>query len=94
MPLFGGIDPGDLAKRRPDRAPRPRSCDPDDPDFQPPPSGNPDHATRRCARRDFLYVEYNDGEREFYDLRTDPFELHNLAPTMTLLQLFQLHQSC
>ena len=20
----------------------------------------------------FLYVEYNDGEREFYDLRTDP----------------------
>ena len=41
---------------------------------------------------DFLYVEYHDGEREFYDLRTDPFELHNLAPTMTLVQLDQLQQ--
>ena len=27
----------------------------------------------------FLYVEYADGEREFYDLRRDPFELHNIA---------------
>ena len=30
----------------------------------------------------FLYVEYDDGEREFYDLRTDPFELHNIADTL------------
>lgn len=26
-----------------------------------------------------LYVEYVTGEREYYDLRTDPFELHNIA---------------
>ena len=33
--------------------------------------------------RQFLYVEYPDGEREFYDLRTDPFELHNVAGQLT-----------
>ncbi|HXE99688.1 MAG TPA: sulfatase [Solirubrobacterales bacterium] len=27
----------------------------------------------------FAYVEYRDGERELYDLNTDPYELHNLA---------------
>jgi N-acetylglucosamine-6-sulfatase len=26
-----------------------------------------------------VYVEYRDGERELYDLNTDPYELHNLA---------------
>jgi N-acetylglucosamine-6-sulfatase len=27
----------------------------------------------------FVYVEYRDGERELYDLNSDPYELHNLA---------------
>jgi hypothetical protein len=36
---------------------------------------------------DLLYVAYNDGEREFYDLRTDPYELHNLAGRLTSSQL-------
>ncbi|MGB8648671.1 MAG: sulfatase [Anaerolineae bacterium] len=31
--------------------------------------------------RDFTYVEYSTGERELYDLRSDPNELHNLAGT-------------
>ena len=39
----------------------------------------------------FLYVEYADGEREFYDLRTDPFELHNIADRLTRRQLSRLH---
>jgi len=26
-----------------------------------------------------LYVEYDSGDREFYDLRVDPYELNNLA---------------
>jgi N-acetylglucosamine-6-sulfatase len=39
----------------------------------------------------FLYVEYADGEREFYDLRTDPFELHNLAAQLPRSQLALLH---
>jgi N-acetylglucosamine-6-sulfatase len=39
----------------------------------------------------FLYVEYSDGEREFYDVRTDPFELHNIAGLLTRTQLGLLH---
>ena len=27
----------------------------------------------------YLYVEYATGERELYDLRTDPYELHNIV---------------
>ena len=38
------------------------------------PSGSP--TTYEAMRTDsFLYVEYADGEREFYEVRTDPFEL-------------------
>jgi arylsulfatase A-like enzyme len=39
----------------------------------------------------FLYVEYSDGEREFYDRRTDPFELHNIAASLTPIQQGLLH---
>jgi N-acetylglucosamine-6-sulfatase len=61
-----------------------------DPDYQPPTSGNP---TSYEAMRtpDFLYVEYFDGELEYYDLHTDPFELNNLAPLLGQPQLAQLH---
>ena len=48
-------------------------------------------ATRRCGPHSFLYVEYTDGEREFYDLRTDPFELHNIAPFTAPAVMHQLH---
>ncbi len=36
-----------------------------------------------CGLRstDYLYVRYATGEREIYDLRTDPYELNNLAGT-------------
>ena len=90
LPLFGGSTPTTWrnAALIEHHGPDLRT---DDPDFQPPPSGNP-NSYEAMRTPDFLYVEYKDGEREFYDLRTDPFELHNLAPTMTLLQLFQLHQ--
>jgi arylsulfatase A-like enzyme len=90
VPLLGGVTPATWrnAALVEHRGPDLRT---DDPDFQPPPSGNP-NSYEAMRTPDFLYVEYKDGEREFYDLRTDPFELHNLAPTMTLLQLFQLHQ--
>jgi N-acetylglucosamine-6-sulfatase len=39
----------------------------------------------------YLYVEYADGEREFYDLENDPYELHNLAPDLSASQLATLH---
>ncbi len=45
-----------------------------DPDFQQPPTGNPE--TYEAMRTpQFLYVEYRDGERDYYDLVTDPLEL-------------------
>ena len=61
-----------------------------DPDFQQSPSGSPTTYEAMRTNR-FLYVEYADGEREFYDLRSDPFELHNLARRLTSRELTQLH---
>jgi N-acetylglucosamine-6-sulfatase len=61
-----------------------------DPDYQQPASGSP--TTYEAMRTgSFLYVEYADGEREFYNLRTDPFELHNIAAALAPHQLTRLH---
>jgi len=50
---------------------------PEDPDFPARGSGNP--PTYEALRtEDSLYVEYADGQREFYDRRVDPEELDNL----------------
>jgi arylsulfatase A-like enzyme len=38
-------------------------------------------AFQALRTKDYLYVEYADGEREFYDLRTDPYQLQNIAST-------------
>jgi arylsulfatase A-like enzyme len=47
-----------------------------DPDLPRPGSGNP--ATYEALRtKDALYVEYHNGEREYYSLARDPNELHN-----------------
>jgi arylsulfatase A-like enzyme len=63
---------------------------PANPDRQSGLSGNPiSYEAMRTPR--FLYVEYRDGEREFYDLRNDPFELHNLAAGLIPSQLARLH---
>ena len=37
------------------------------------------HEYAAIRTRRFTYVEYDDGERELYDLRRDPYELRNLA---------------
>ena len=63
---------------------------PSDPDFQRSASGNPT-SYEAMRTRGFLYVEYSDGEVEIYNLVNDPFELHNLAGGLTLLQLEELH---
>ena len=42
----------------------------------------------------YLYVEYADGELEFYDLRRDPFELHNIASSLNPQQLTSSTPSC
>ncbi len=54
---------------------------PSDPDYPIPLSGNPpSYEAIRTPR--YLYAEYVDGEHEFHDLRTDPWELHNTYATM------------
>jgi N-acetylglucosamine-6-sulfatase len=62
-----------------------------DPDYQQPASGNP-RTYRAIRTRVFLYVEYDDGEREFYDLRSDPYELRNVAGDLSPAQLAVLHR--
>ncbi|HUO69606.1 MAG TPA: sulfatase [Solirubrobacteraceae bacterium] len=54
-----------------------------DPDFQQTASGSPRTYEAMRTKR-FVYVVYNDGEREFYDLTRNPFELHNLAGRLSL----------
>jgi len=64
--------------------------DPNDPDEQNRSSGNPpSYEAMRTPR--FLYVEYKDGEREFYDLQSDPYELDNLAASLSENDLAMLH---
>jgi N-acetylglucosamine-6-sulfatase len=61
-----------------------------DPDYQQPASGSP-RTYEAMRTKTFLYVEYDDGEREFYDLRTDPDELHNIVDSLTPFDRALLH---
>lgn len=64
--------------------------DPNDPDSTEPAAGDPPSyvAIRRAAA---MYVEYDTGEDDYYDLTTDPYELHNVAAGLTPARLAQLH---
>jgi len=63
-----------------------------DPDLPEPRSGNPP-SYEALRTRDALYVEYRDTRNEigFYDLRTDPFELHNIAHSQAAAVLRSWH---
>ena len=62
-----------------------------DPDQQQPTSGNPpSYEALRTA--DMLYVEYADGEHEFYDLRSDPNEMDNIYSGLDYGSRQVLHQ--
>ena len=69
---------------------------PSDPDLQNARGADPPgYAAVRTA--DSLYVRYEDGEQEYYDLTTDPFELHNRAPDgvpQRLVRMLDALQSC
>ncbi|HEY7484130.1 MAG TPA: sulfatase [Streptosporangiaceae bacterium] len=52
------------------------NLDPSDPDHQGKNSGNPP-SYEAVRTRDAVYVEYADGEREYYDIGHDPYELTN-----------------
>jgi N-acetylglucosamine-6-sulfatase len=65
---------------------------PTDPDLPPRGAGNPtSYEALRTSTS--LYVEYVTGEREYYNLRTDPFELHNLAAHLAPAHARQLHRT-
>ncbi len=69
-----------------------RVLDAGDPDLPSEGSGNPpSYEAIRTPRS--LYVEYVTGEREYYDLRQDPFELHNLAARLTRGHERRLHRT-
>ncbi len=69
-----------------------RVVDPSDPDVPTQGSGNPPSYEAIRTRRS-LYVEYDTGEREFYNLSRDPFELHNLAGELPRGRARRLHRT-
>ncbi len=63
-----------------------------DPDAQPTSSGNPPSYEAMREAND-IYVEYKNGDREYYDLTTDPFELDNTYGDLGPLERARLHQT-
>lgn len=62
--------------------PEVRGQDPGDPDAQTESSGvPPSYDAIRTAS--YTYVHYRDGDREYYDRTRDPYEIHNLAGTLS-----------
>jgi N-acetylglucosamine-6-sulfatase len=63
-----------------------------DPDAQPPSSGNP--STYEAMRTNgAVYVEYLNGDREYYDLTKDPYELRNVYGDLSGAQRADLHRT-
>jgi N-acetylglucosamine-6-sulfatase len=69
-----------------------RVLDRQDPDLPVRGSGNPP-SYEALRSPGSLYVEYVTGEREFYDLRRDPFELDNGAARLAPRRLRALHRA-
>ena len=64
--------------------------DPTDPDYQAKDAGNP--PSYEAIRLDnSVYVEYADGEREYYDVATDPYELRNVYADLSPQRRAVLH---
>jgi N-acetylglucosamine-6-sulfatase len=69
-----------------------RVMDVGDPDLPTQGSGNPpSYEAIRTPRS--LYVEYETGEREYYDSRRDPFELRNIAASLSPAHARTLHRT-
>jgi arylsulfatase A-like enzyme len=69
-----------------------RVLDTGDPDLPTQGSGNPP-SYEAIRTPSSLYVEYSTGEREYYDLNTDPFELRNVAANLPLARRLGLHRT-
>jgi arylsulfatase A-like enzyme len=66
--------------------------DPTDPDHPAKNSGNPP-SYEALRTRTYTYVEYTDGDKEYYDRDTDPSELHNTASQLSPATLTDLHDA-
>jgi hypothetical protein len=62
-----------------------------DPDRPAPGSGNPT-SYEALRIQGALYVEYRDGEREYYDLRRDPYERVNAIGRLSRRRRAELHR--
>jgi len=62
----------------------------DDPDFPGPFGGNPP-SYKALRTGTGTYVEYSNGETEYYNLRKDPYELTNTAKSLSLPARGNLH---
>ena len=69
-----------------------RVLDVGDPDLPTQGSGNPP-SYEAIRTPSSLYVEYANGEREYYDLTRDPFELRNLAAELPPARRQTLHRT-
>jgi arylsulfatase A-like enzyme len=63
-----------------------------DPDNPPIASGNPT-SYEAIRTTNAVYVEYNDGETEYYDLTSDPNELDNTVASLSPVQQSGLHNA-
>ncbi len=91
VPLFAGGSPPDWRNALLVEHEGPVT-NPADPDAQNRITGNPP-SYEAMRTRQFLYVEYSTtGEREFYNLKNDPYELHNLVRNSQQRRRTQLHQ--
>jgi arylsulfatase A-like enzyme len=55
-------------------------------------SGNPT-SYEALRIKGAVYVEYRDGEREYYNLRRDPHELHNVISRLSKRRRARLHRA-
>jgi arylsulfatase A-like enzyme len=70
------------------RGPRREPLDPDAPGIR---SGNPP-SYEALRTRTTVYVEYVNGDREYHDLASDPWELHNVFSSLNQRERNNLHQ--
>ena len=61
-----------------------------DPDFPGPFAGNPP-SYKAMRTGTGTYVEYSNGDTEYYNLRKDPYELSNSAKSLSPLARGKLH---
>jgi hypothetical protein len=70
------------------------------PDLQPPDPSDPDaeekvtpNSYEAIRMTSSVYVEYIDGENEYYDLTTDPYEMNNTVSTLSSSQVQSFHNT-